>query len=64
MSMEKKIGIVKSSISGIHYPIWWNSDEKTVWREQMFGFKEMIGINANEENSALVIATDFLVRQI
>lgn len=62
--MEKRIGILKSSISGIKYSIWWNSDEKTVWRDQLFGFREMIGIYAMDEDSALNTAKNFLDHEV
>jgi hypothetical protein len=62
--MEKRIGIVRSSVSGIYYIIRWNSEEQTVWREQSFGFLEMIGLNAKDEDSALDTAKNFLDHQV
>lgn len=62
--MEKLITNLESKISGISYPIYWNPEEKTVWRAISNEWKEMIGYNANDELNAITTARDFLDIQI
>jgi hypothetical protein len=62
--MDKFIGRIKSENSGITYSIWWNPEERTVWRDTLFNAREMIGYNAKNELSAVDIAKTFLELQV
>jgi hypothetical protein len=62
--MEKFIGMLKSEISGITYPIWWDSIEKTVWRDAILDAREMIGYSAPTDEHALNAARKYLATQI
>jgi hypothetical protein len=62
--MEKFIGNLDSKKSGTIYPVFWNSEEKTVWRIRLYDWKEMIAYNVLDEISAHRIAREFLDLQI
>lgn len=64
MIMDKFIGKLDSKRSGIVYSIFWNPEEKTVWRTRSNDWNEMIGYNASDEISALKTAREFLDLQI
>lgn len=62
--MEKFIGKIKSEKSGIMYSVWWDTVEKTLWRDTPFQSREMIGYNVTDDQSAIRVAEDFLAQQI
>lgn len=62
--MEKFIGNMDSKRSGIIYPIFWNSEEKTIWRIRSNDWEEMIAYNVLDEISAQKIVRAFLDIQI
>lgn len=62
--MDKFIGKIKSENSGITYSVWWDTEEKTVWRDALFESREMIGYNATNELSAINVAREYLAVQV
>jgi hypothetical protein len=62
--MDKFIGRIKSEKSGITYSIWWNQEERTVWRDTLLDSREMIGYNATTKLSAVNIAKTYLAVQV
>jgi hypothetical protein len=62
--MDKFLGMFKSEKSKITYSVWWDPEEKTVWRDTIFESREMIGYSATTKHSAINAAREYLATQI
>ena len=62
--MDKYLGMFISEKSKIIYSVWWDPEEKTVWRDTIFESREMICYNATTKLSAINAAREYLATQI